>query len=188
MTAWDSSTDSSHTFGGERQLLREQTDMIEGEMSILQGEAVPHSQELTRCWMEWVSCCRKAPGSALPGGPFPPPAAPARGCSPPDQALDSVESLLYACTFKEKIEPQNSSVTYCWGCLPCYRTAGQSRVCLSMLAHLQHIPTARVADVAKLSGSESPRDSRLLGKTHVISKISSLWAWLGEHIVHQPSS
>lgn len=68
-----------HTSGGERQLLRQQADMIEGEISILQGEAVPHSQELTRRWIEWVSCCREASGSALPGGPFLPPAAPARG-------------------------------------------------------------------------------------------------------------
>lgn len=106
----------------------------------------------------------------------------------PDQDLDSVESLLYLCTFKETMEPRNSSITYCWSCLPCYRVAGQFHVSLSMLAHLQHIPTARVADAAKLSGSESPRDSSLLGKIHVIAKISSLWAWLGEHIVHLPSS
>lgn len=77
--AWDSSTYPPCTSGGERQLLRQQTDMSEGEISILQAEAVPRSQELTRCWMEWVSCCRKAPGSALPGGSFPPPVVPARG-------------------------------------------------------------------------------------------------------------
>lgn len=71
----------------------------------------------------------------------------------------------------------------------CLATGQQDTpVCLSMLAQLQHIPTARVVDAAKLSGSESPRDSRLLGKIHVIAKISSLWAWLGEHIVHLPSS
>lgn len=128
-------------------------------------------------------CFRKAPDSALPGD-----LSHLQLHQPPDQALDSVESLLYPCAFKEMMEPQNSSVPYCCSCLPCYRTAGQSRVCLSMLARLQHIPTARVVDAAKLSGSESPRDLRLHGKTHVIAKISSLWAWLGEHIVHLPSS
>lgn len=51
--AWDSSMHPPHRSGGERQVLRWQMDMNEGEISILQREAVPHIQELKRCWMEW---------------------------------------------------------------------------------------------------------------------------------------
>lgn len=58
----------------------------------------------------------------------------------------------------------------------------------SVLASSQHIHTAGAAGVAKLVGSESPRDSRQLGKTQITAKLSSLWAWPEESITHLPTS